>query len=341
MRATVIHGFGGPEVFSNQEVPTPQPAAGEVRLRVEACGINHYDVFLRRGDVTRELALPHVMGADVAGTIDAVGEGVSGLPVGRRVMVCPGFPLDPAEYDHTPINLASSYSVTGGRRWGGYAEFMVAPARFVLAEPPDLPPAELATLPLVLVTAVHATRTLGQVGPGDRVLVQAGASGSGAMCIQVARTLGATVAATVGSDDKFEFVRRLGADLVINYREHDFVEAVKDWSAGAGVDVVIDNVGGSVFDGNLKSLRRGGRFVNFGMVGGRSAPFVFPLVFYKQLQLYGSMMGTLEELSWGLDQVRLGAITPILDHALPLAEARQAHEYIESRRTRGKLVLLP
>ena len=116
------------------------------------------------------------------------------------------------------------------------------------------------------------------------------------------------MATTVGSDDKFEFVRQLGAELVVNYNTENFVSAVKNWSAGAGVDVVIDNVGSSVFEGNLKCLKRAGHFVNFGMVGGRSAPFVFPLIFYKQLHLHGSMMGTMEEFQWGLEQVRNGRI---------------------------------
>lgn len=341
MRASVIHGFGGVEVFDYCEVPTPTPQAGEVLLRVLACGINHYDIFLRRGDVSREIPLPHVMGADVVGEIEALGAGVSGLRRGQRVIVAPGYPLDPQDYNFRPINLARSFSVTGGRSWGGYAEFMTAPARFVVADPPDLPAEQLATIPLVLVTAVHATKTLARVGPGQQVLIHAGASGSGAMCIQVAKLLGAAVATTVGSDEKIEFVSRMGAELTINYQKEDFVEKVKTWTGGAGVDAVIDNVGASVFEGNLKALKRDGCFVNFGMVGGRSAPYVFPLIFYKQLHLHGSVMGTMEELAWGLEQVRVGKIKPILDQTMPLCDAAQAHEYIEARKVQGKVVLLP
>ncbi len=341
MKANVIRGFGGSEVFDYCDVPTPSPAAREVLIKVHACGINHDDIFLRRGAVNRDLVLPHVMGADIVGEIAGFGSDVTGLTKGERVIVAPGYPIDPNEYDVKPINFARSYSVAGGTKWGGYAEYMVAPARFVLADPPDLPAEQLATIPLVLTTAVHAVKTLAQVGARQQVLVQAGASGSGAMCIQVAKVLGASVATTVGSDDKMDFVRGIGADLVINYRQGDFAPAVKDWTNGQGVDAVIDNVGGSVFEGNIKALKRGGHFVNFGMVGGGAAEFVFPLIFYKQLHLHGSMMGSTEEFAWGLEQVRGGAIKPILDRAMPLAEAAQAHDHIESRKVCGKVVLVP
>ncbi len=341
MKASVIRRFGGPEVLEYCDVDPPPMGPEDVVVKVQACGVNHYDLFLRRGDVTRELALPHVMGADVVGEVEEVGARVKGLANRDRVIVAPGYPLDPTDNDFEPVNLARSYCVTGGIKWGGYAQFMAVPARFVIPNPPDLPADQLATIPLVLLTAVHAVKTLAGVGADQKVLVQAGASGSGAMCVQVARALGAAVAATVGSDDKIEFVRGLGAEVVINYHTDDFTDRVKSWTNGAGVDAVIDNVGGSVFDGNLRALKRGAHFVNFGMVGGRSAQYVFPLVFYKHLHLHGSMMGTGEELAWGLDQVRAGKIKHILDRAMPLRDAAEAHRYIESRQVRGKVVLLP
>ncbi len=341
MKASVIRQFGGPEVFDFCDVEVPSLGADEVLIKVRACGVNHYDIFLRRGDISRDIPLPHVMGADVVGQIEEVGAGVSGLKKGDRVIVAPGYPLDPRDYDFEPINLARSYSVTGGFKRGGYAQYMAAPARFVLADPPDLPFGQLATIPLVLLTAVHAVKTLAQVLAGQKVLIQAGASGSGAMCVQVAVALGAEVATTVGSDRKTDFVRQLGADLVINYQKDDFADRVKAWTNGRGVDAVIDNVGGSVFDGNVRALKRAGHFVNFGMVGGGSAKYVFPLIFYKQLHLHGSMMGTTQELAWGLDQVRAGKIKPILDQTMPLRDAAKAHEYIESRQVMGKVVLLP
>ncbi len=341
MKAAVLTRFGGTDAFDYRDIATPEPAADEVLIKVLACGINHYDIFFRRGDVNPEIALPHVIGADVVGDIDAVGADVTGFAPGQRVMVAPGMPTDPAEYDVEPINTARSYRVLGCDRWGGYAQSICVPARFVLPADEAAPAAELATVPLVLTTAVHAVRTLGGVQPGHKVLIQAGASGSGAMSIQVARALGAEVITTVGCDSKFDFVHELGAAEVVNYEKESVLDRTKRWTGGRGVDVVIDNVGGKVFDDNIRALRTGGHFVNFGMVGGATATYNFPLVFYKQVHLHGSMMGTGEELGWGLEQMRAGRIRPILDRVLPLSEVAEAHQLIEARNVRGKLVLDP
>ena len=162
-----------------------------------------------------------------------------------RVIVAPGFPSDPAEWDITPENEAPSYFPTGTYGWGGYAQYMEVPARWVIRDETDLAPGGLATMPLVLVTAVHAVKTLGGVGPGSRVLVQAGASGSGSMAIQVAKALGADVITTVSTDKKAALARSIGADEVVRYRDADVSATVRGWAGRDGIDVVIDPVGGT------------------------------------------------------------------------------------------------
>jgi NADPH:quinone reductase len=341
MKAAVINRFGSAEVFEYVDVPVPDPLPGHVIIKVLACGINRIDTYLRMGAITKDLAFPHVMGADIAGEIHAAGPGVTGWPTGRRVFVAPGYPLDPAEGRVQPENFAPSYAVTGTRQWGGYAQYVRVPVTAVLPDDSRLSPAEVACLPLVLVTAVHAVRTLGQVQPGATVLVQAGASGSGIMCIQMAKALGGRVAATVGAADKMATATNAGADLVIDYQHDNFADRVLEWTAGRGVDVVIDNIGGSVFADNLRCLRTGGTFVNFGAVGGVYAKLNFLELLFRQLTLRGSKMGSLEELRFGWELCGRGQIRPVLDRAFPLAEARVAHEYMEARRVRGKLVLLP
>ncbi len=341
MKAAVINRFGGSDAFEYVEVPKPEPQPDHVIVKVLACGINRIDTYLRMGAITRDLAFPHVMGADVAGEIHEVGAGLTGWHVGQRVLLAPGFPVDPAEWDFQPENLAPSYRVAGTKSWGGYAQYVRAPAPFVLADDTDLPSAEVACLPLVLVTAVHAVRTLGQVKEGTTVLVQAGASGSGNMCIQVAKTLGAHVAATVGAPEKIETATKAGAELVVNYQQENFADHILSWTGGHGVDLVIDNVGGSVFADNLRSLRRGGVLVNFGAVGGVHAKLNFLDLLFRQLTLRGSMMGSMEELRFGLELLRAGRIKPVLDRTFPLAKVREAHDYMEQRLVRGKIVLLP
>ena len=215
------------------------------------------------------------------------------------------------------------------------------PARFAIPDDTGLPPERVAAMPLVTMTAIHAVETLGEVKSGRRVLVQAGASGSGNVCVQVAKALGASVATTVGSEAKIETASNAGADLVIDHRRGNFADAVLEWTNGVGVDVVIDNVGASVLEDNLRALRLGGIFVNFGLVGGMKATLNIRDLFFRQHQLRGSFMGSMDELRRGLGMLRDGKIQPVIDRTYPLVEVGAAHEYIESRAVRGKVVLIP
>lgn len=341
MKAATINEFGGPEVFRISDVPLPQPGEGEVVVKVAACGINRYDLYLRMGAVFPDIAFPHVMGADVAGHVAEVGTSVTSLTQGEPVIVAPGYPIDPADWQIQPENSAPSFEVTGTHTWGGNAEYIRVPARFVFKDDTGLPAVQVAAMPLVLMTAVHAVETLGEVHRGMSVLVQAGASGSGIACVQLAVVLGARVATTVSTLEKEETVRAAGAELVINHRKQPFADAVLDWTDGVGVDVVIDNVGGSVFEENLRALRRGGIFVNFGLVGGMKATINFRELFFRQHQLRGSFMGSFDELKRGLSLLREGKVRAFVDRTYRLADVAEAHRYIESRAVRGKVVLIP
>ncbi|MGB0714665.1 MAG: quinone oxidoreductase family protein [Phycisphaerae bacterium] len=341
MKAAYIEEFGAPEVFQYGDVPDPEPGRGELVIKVSACGINRYDLYLRMGAVFTDLTFPHVMGADVAGVIAAIGPDVEGWAVGDRCVAAAGYPLKADEWQIEPINAAPSFEVMGTHTWGGNAEYLRIPARFVLPDDTGLPVADVAAMPLVLMTSLHAVETLGEVGPGQRVLVQAGASGSGHACIQVARAMGAQVACTIGSDEKRGLVEEAGAELIINHRTQDFEACIREWTDGQGVDVVIDNVGASVFEGNLNSLRNGGIFVNFGLVGGMKGTINFRDLFFKRHQLRGSFMGTIDGLRKGLEMMKHGTVRAAVDRQFPLAESAEAHRYIDSRAVKGKVVLIP
>ena len=244
MKAAVIHQFGSPEVLTYEEIDTPRPRPGHILIKVLAAGINRLDHYLREGSVVPELPFPHILGADAVGEVAELGEGVNDLKVGERVIPFPGFPLK-AEEDHIrPVATAPSFAMPGLGIWGSYAEYMEVPARSVVRDDTGLRPEEVASLPVVLATSVRAVREVGGVKAGDKVLVQAGASGSGSMQIQVAKALGAKVATTVRDDAKGEYAKSLGADLVVNTRREDVVARVRDWTGGQGADVVIDNLGG-------------------------------------------------------------------------------------------------
>jgi NADPH:quinone reductase-like Zn-dependent oxidoreductase len=342
MQAVTLSAFGGPEVLDFAEVPTPALRPGHVLVKVEAAGANYYDTLVRSGAVSRELPLPHVIGSDVVGRVETVGAGVTAFAAGDRVIVAPGYPADPAEWGIAPENAAPSYFPTGTYGWGGYAQFMDVPAQWLIRDETGLPAEELATIPLVLVTAVHAVKTLGGVGPGSRVLVQAGASGSGSMAIQVAKALGADVIATVSTQAKAALARAMGADEVIRYRDADVAASARAWAGGAGLDVVIDPVGGDTLAGSLSCLKPRGVVVNFGLAGGATAtiPHLYPF-FRNELRILGSWMGSMAELAFGLDLVRRGRIRAALHKTLPLSQAREAHRMMASADVVGKLALLP
>lgn len=341
MQAALFRAYGGPEVLRHEDVPAPEVKPGHVLIKILAAGINRLEQYLRDGSYSRSLKLPHVLGSDAAGEVAAIGEGVTGFRPGERVIPMPGYPLDPRDDAFTPLSAAPSYAVAGVLQWGTYAQYISVPAAWVVRDNTGLPPAEAATLPMVVVTAVRALRSVGQVKPGDQILVHAGASGTGSMAIQVARALGARVAATIHSSRKRSFVEGLGAERVIDIQKEDFVAQTLDWTAGRGADVVLDNLGGGILGRSLAAVRRLGVVVSIGFVAGLETSFDVRDFFFSQKQLRGSLMGSTEDLQWGLEQVRARAIRPLLDRVLPLKEADAAHRLLAGSEVSGNLVLDP
>jgi NADPH:quinone reductase-like Zn-dependent oxidoreductase len=341
MKAVVFREYGEPGVLQLENVPVPEVQPGQVLIKILAAGINRLEHYLRNGDYSRSLRLPHVLGSDAAGEVAALGDGVTGFLIGERVIPMPGYPLAEADYDFQPMSAAPSYAVGGVLEWGTYAQYISVPARWVVKDTTGLPPEQVATLPMVLLTAVRAVKTMGEVRPGDRVVILAGASGTGSMAIQVARALGARVAATVKTASKIEFVKKLGAELVIDTSAADFVDPILQWTGGQGAHVAIDNLGGSFTGRSLAAVRRQGIVVALGFVAGLDVGFDVRDFFFSQKQLRGTLMGTTEELAWGLEQVRAGKIRPLLDRVLPLSEAAAAHRLVAASEVAGNLVLNP
>ncbi len=204
-----------------------------------------------------------------------------------------------------------------------------------------LNPEEAATLPVALATAVRAVKEVAGVKAGDKVLVQAGASGSGSMQIQVAKALGARVATTIRSASKADIVREIGADLVINTRNEDLVERIKEWTDGRGADVVIDNLGGDVLATSIAAAKATGVIVAFGFAAGTDVTFDIRSLFFEQKELKGSMASDKSDLEFGLRLVREGKIRPLLDRTLPLTQAAEAHRFVANNEVAGNIALLP
>lgn len=341
MKVALFHEFGDADVLKLADAPIPEAKPGHVVIKVLAAGVNRLEHYLREGSVLRDISLPHVLGSDAAGEIAAIGAGVKGFKVGERVIPMPGYPLDERDYQFTPMCAAPSYAVAGIFSWGSYAQFMSVPARWVVKDRTGLKPEEVATLPMVLVTAVRAVKVVGGVKKDAQVLVHAGASGTGSMNIQIAQALGARVATTIDSDRKADFARSLNAELVIDVRREDFVEKVKAWTGGRGADVVIDNLGGTVLPRSLQAVKTQGVVVAMGFVAGVEVTFNVREFFFAHKSIRGTLMGTVEDLEWGLEQATRGKVRPLLDRALPLSQASEAHRLLAANATVGNLALLP
>ena len=341
MKAAVIRGFGGPDVLELAEVPVAEPRPRHLLIKVNAAGLNRFDHSIRQGQIAPELPWPHILGADASGEVAALGAGVTGFEIGDAVIPVPGYPLDEREWSVRPAGMAASFTVPGLGRPGTYAQYIEFPAAFTVKDQTGLPPELVATLPMVLATGMRSVRTVGGVGSGDTVLVHAGAGGAGSMQLQVAKALGAKVATTVRRQEDADFARSIGADFVIDTSTDDFVARVKEWTDGRGVDVVIDSLGGDVLPKSIEAVRPLGTVVLYGFAAGTETSFDVRSVFFTQKRLLGSMASDKEDLEDGLELVAAGHIKPILDRALPLSEAAEAHRSIADNQITGNVVLLP
>jgi NADPH:quinone reductase-like Zn-dependent oxidoreductase len=341
MTAMVLREHGGPDVLRLEQLPVPQPGPGEVRVRIQACALNHLDIWVRRGGPAFKLEYPHRLGSDIAGVIDAVGAGVA-VEVGTKCVVQPGLScMRCAACLGGHDNLCRHYKILGENMQGGYGEYIVVPAVNIAPYPERLSFAEAAASILPFLTAWQMLVHKARVQPGETVLVQGAGSGIGVAAIQIAKLFGARVIATAGSDAKLERAKGLGADVVIDYGKQDFVAECKKLTDKRGVDAVIEHVGGDVFVGSIKSVRNGGRVVTCGATAGFHPAIDLRHIFFRQVEVLGSTMGSKADLLTVLSHVAAGRLSPVVHEVLPLARAADAHRMLEERRAFGKVVLEP
>lgn len=341
MSAAVFHENGAPDVIRIEWRPLPMPTAGEVRLRVRAAALNHLDLWVRRG-LPIETTMPHIGGSDIAGEVEAVGPGVDEGLIGTRVVVDPS--LDWSWYEgeaqgpsfpHRPLRLIGEHTD------GGFAEYVVVPAENLLELPDAVPFERAAAGALAGVTAWHALMTQGRLQPGDAVLITGASGGVSTLAVQIARHAGAEVHALTSGAENVARVRALGAHHVYDRLEGDWVRALRAQTGGRGVDVVVDSVGEALFAGIVRSLAVRGRLVCYGATSGPRGAVDLRHLFWKQLEIKGSTMGSPAEFRRVMRLVFEGAIEPPIHAVLPLADARAAHEQLEAGGVFGKLVLTP
>lgn len=341
MKVIRIHEHGGPEKLVLEDAPRPEPRAGEVLLRVHAASVNHLDIFVRRGMPGVKIALPHIPGADAAGVVEAVAPDVTAVRPGQRVLLNPGVSCGTCEFcAGGEGSLCLTYRLLGETGDGTYAEFVTVPARNCLEFPERMDFVEAAAAPLVFLTAWRMLVTRARVKPGEDVLVLGAGAGVGTAAIQIARLCGARVIATAGGTAKCERARQLGAEFVIDHARTEFDAEVRRITAKRGVDVVVDYVGKETWAKSLRCVRRGGRLVTCGATTGFDPVEDIRHIFFRQISILGSTMGSPEEFRQVMTCLFRGQLRPIVYRTFPLAQAADAHRLLESREPFGKLVLV-
>ncbi len=342
MRAALMREHGGPEVLEIGELPDPEPRRGEVVVDVRAVALNHLDLWVRRGLPGLELELPHVGGADVAGTVASVGEGVEGWTAGDRVVVNPGQWCGRCEWCVRGENsLCEHFRILGEHVQGGLAEKVRVPAVSLYPLPEGFPFEAAAAVPLVFQTAWRALVSRARLAPGETVLVTGGSGGVSTAAIQIAALCGARVLAVTSGPEKVERVVELGADLAIDRLEEDFSRAAFEATDRRGVDVVLDSVGAAVWADCVRALARDGRLVTYGATTGPEGCQDIRRLFWKQIRIIGSTMASRAEFERVMDLVFSGRLRPVVDVVWPLDRIADAHARLEAGEGFGKIVLLP
>jgi zinc-binding alcohol dehydrogenase/oxidoreductase len=325
MRAIRIHEDGGPEVLRYEAVADPVAEPGEVLIRLRAASLNHLDLWVRQGRPS--VPKPRILGADGAGVVEALGEGVSGFQPGDRVVINPG------------LAHGSRITVLGEHTNGTHAELVAVPAENVYGVPDGLGFEEAAAFPLVFLTAYRMLITKARVAEGEWVLIWGGGGGVGTAAFSISKALGARTIVTSSSREKLARLRELGADAVLDHGEADVAAEVKAMTGGGGADVVIEHVGEATWQASLQSARSGGRVVVCGATTGPNPRASLHRIWWKELTIYGSTMGTKDDFEGAYELVASGRARPIVDRVYPLAEARAAHERLEDGGQLGKIVL--
>jgi NADPH:quinone reductase-like Zn-dependent oxidoreductase len=323
VKAVRIHEDGGPEVLRYEDVEDPAPGSGEVLVRLRAASLNHLDLWIRQG--LPSVPKPRILGADGAGVVAALGEGADTFSEGDRVVLNPG--------------LDDGARILGEHMDGTHAQLVAVPAEYVHPIPGGLSFEEAAAFPLVFETAYRMLVTKARIEEGEWVLLWGIGSGVALAAFAIAKALGARTLVTSSSTEKLARASELGADATVNHAEDDVAAAVKEATGGRGVDVVVEHVGEATWKTSLQSAAPNARVVVCGATSGPNPPAQLHRIWWKQLAVYGSTMGTREDFEGAYELIARGAAQPIVDRVFPLEQAAAAHEYLEEGRQFGKVVL--
>lgn len=333
MRAVVLRELGGPEKLQIEAMPDPGLRSGEVLVKLNAAALNHRDVWIRTGRYAG-IKLPVILGSDGAGEVTDVGDGVDPTLRGLSVVIYPA--MNWGNDDRAP---GPGFKILGLPDNGTYAQFITVPATHAFPKPAFLSFEEAAALPLALLTAYRALVTRAQIQAGETCLVTGVGGGVSSFVLQLALAFGARVLVTSGSDAKLERAKELGAAGGANYRTTDWGREILRLCEGGGLQVVIDSAGGDTFEKALDLVSPGGRVITYGATTGPAKQLEIRRIFWKQLTVLGSTMGTAREFEAALSCYEANRLRPVIDQVFPLSEASAAHRRMEEGGQCGKIVL--
>ena len=340
MRAVYYEEHGGPDVLEIGDFDDPVAARRQVVIDVKSASLNHIDLFLRRGLPGLRIPLPHIPGCDAAGVVSEVGEDVTTVAVGDRVLMNPSVSCGQCEFcARGDASLCTTYTLIGETTQGTCCEKIVVPAINAIPIPDSLSFDDAASIPLVFLTAWRMMIKRGRLRAGESILILGASAGVGIAAIQIAKVAGARVLAAASTDEKLELCRALGADVLINYAKEDFVKRVRSATGKRGVDVVIDYVGKETWVKSLKSLASGGRLLTCGATTGHDPQTDLRHIFYRQLEVIGSTMGSRNDLMAPLNLILEGRMRTVVGAVFDLEETAEAHRVMEERRALGKIVI--
>ena len=340
MKAVVINSHGGPEVLQQQDLPEPKPAPGEVLVKLEAAALNRLDIWVRDGWPGIKLAYPHILGADGAGSVAAIGEGVQGWELGERVVINANLGDGTCDYCRAGLeNQCRSWGLLGETRSGTYTEYITIAERNLLRVPDGFDLHAAAAAGLVYHTAWHSLITRGKLLPGEKILIVGASGGVNTAAIQIAKLAGAEIYVVGSNQKKLDLAQSLGADhLIDRSKEENWSKTIFQLTQKQGVDVVVDNVG-STYAHSMRAARKGGRILTVGNTGAPKFEFDNRYMFGKHLSLIGSTMGTLEDFSRVMSLVFSGKLNSVVDQTFALEDAQSAHRRLSQGDQLGKITL--
>ena len=340
MKAILLHQHGSTDVLEYCDFPESQPGPGQVLVRLKAAALNHLDIWVRRGWPGLRLDYPHIPGADGAGEIAALGEGVTRWSIGERVVINPNLSCGTCEFCLAGMdNRCVDWGLLGETTRGTYAEFITVPSRNLLSIPADFGVHQAAAAALVFLTAWHSLIKRGQLKAGEIVLIVGASGGVNLACLQIAKLGGARVIVVGSHTDKLALAESLGADhLIDRSQEEIWSKAVYEFTHKRGADIVVDNVG-TTFPDSFRAAAKGGRILTVGNTGHPKVEIDNRYIFGKHLSLVGSSMGTRSDFRTVMDLVFKGQLTSVIDRTFPLQDAAAAQTRLERGEQAGKITL--